>query len=57
MPLVLSPRQRAAAFAKERMQESDANLRYQIISSANATVLIPMRGTFDQWAAARSAGS
>ena len=44
---------RAAAFAEERMPESDANLLYQIISSANATVLIPMRGTCDERAAAR----
>jgi hypothetical protein len=39
------------------MPESDANLLYQIISSTNATVLIPMRGTYDQRAAARFAGS
>src|SRR5882724_12829774 len=37
------------------MPEFDANLLYQIISSANATVLISMRGTCDERAAARSA--
>jgi hypothetical protein len=35
------------------MVESDANLLYQLISSANATVLIPMRGTCEERAAAR----